>query len=76
MKPLNMTGMLWYDDDPQRSLKDKVLRAARHYRRKYKEEPDICFVHPSAITNERSVDGVRIRALSSVLRHHFWLGIE
>ena len=29
------TGMLWYDDDRQRTLEEKVRRAADYYRHKY-----------------------------------------
>ena len=40
-------GLLWFDDDPQRRLEEKVLRAAMHYERKYGQPPNLCFVHPS-----------------------------
>ena len=72
-------GLLWYDDDPQRSLRDKVGRAAKQYRKKFGALPDACYVHPSALAGNgkvRAVDRVRVRALPSVLRHHFWLGSE
>ena len=29
------TGLLWFDDDPQKRLEEKVQRAATHYERKY-----------------------------------------
>jgi hypothetical protein len=70
-------GLLWFDNDPRRDLKAKVLRAAAHYRQKHGEEADVCFVHPSMLEeNGASIDveGVHIAALPSVLRHHFWVG--
>jgi hypothetical protein len=69
-------GLLWYDDDPGRSLEDKVRRAAAHYERKYGHAPDLCFVHPGAFNGKaRKIGGVEIRPGRSVLPHHFWVGV-
>lgn len=68
-------GMLWFDDDPKRNLAQKVGRAAKHYRRKFGRAPNVCYVHPSLLNGgAQKVDGVRVAALPSVLRHHFWVG--
>ena len=72
-------GLLWYDDDPRRDLAEKIGRAARRYRQKFGTSPDVCYVHPSALNNNgkvQKVGKVRVAALPSVLRHHFWLGQE
>jgi hypothetical protein len=74
------TGLLWFDDEPSRSLEDKVLRAAAHYERKYGQAPDLCFVHPSAFDGNgrrpaKKAGEVEIRPGRSVLRDHFWLGV-
>lgn len=75
------TGMLWFDDDPQKELEDKVLQAAAHYERKYGQLPNLCFVHPSALNGNgkqrvKRVGEVEIRPARSVLIHHFWLGVS
>ena len=80
-------GLLWYDDDPGRDLAEKVGRAARRYRQKFGTAPDVCYVHPSALTSASSVEPsgngrvrkvgkVRVAPLPSMLRHHFWVGRE
>jgi hypothetical protein len=72
-------GLLWYDDDPRRDLAEKIGLAARRYRQKFGEPPDACYVHPSLLKGNggvKHVGGVRVTPLSSVLRHHFWLGRE
>nr|HID14985.1 hypothetical protein [Anaerolineae bacterium] len=72
-------GLLWYDDDPGCDLAEKIGRAARRYRQKFGTSPDVCYVHPSALSGNgqvRKVGGVRVAPLPSVLRHHFWLGRE
>jgi hypothetical protein len=83
-------GLLWYDDDPGRDLAEKIGRAAQRYRRKFGAPPNVCYVHPSAIssltsnggngeaasTSPRQVGGLHVASLPSVLQHHFWLGQE
>ena len=72
-------GLLWYDDDPQCDLAEKVSRAAKRYRHKFGMSPDVCYVHPSAVNasgEEQDINGVHVDSLMSVLRHHFWLGQE
>jgi hypothetical protein len=80
-------GLLWYDDNPGRELAEKVGRAARRYRQKFGVAPDVCYVHPSTLNGggaaasggngkSRRVSGVLVAPLSSVLRHHFWVGQE
>ncbi|HIP87005.1 MAG TPA: hypothetical protein EYH27_01020 [Anaerolineales bacterium] len=72
-------GMLWFDNDPRRDLKEKVLRAAAHYERKYGHKPNVCFVHPSMLQGNGSegtvkADGVEVRSGRAVLPDHFWIG--
>lgn len=85
-----MVGLLWFDDDPKRGLKQKVERAARRYREKFGRDPAVCFVHPSMLGQAPTDDGVSleiegkgpsVRALRVlprrfVPRHHFWLTEE
>jgi hypothetical protein len=69
-------GLLWYDDT-NRDLADKVGRAARRYKQKFGVDPNVCFVHPSALGDNGKVNkvgGVRIAPWPTVLRHHFWIG--
>jgi hypothetical protein len=73
--------MLWYDDDPKRSMEEKLARAVEYMRRKYGQTPELCFVHPSAITGLQgeqpavTVDGMKIKLVPQrrVLRNHFSL---
>ena len=70
------TGLLWYDGDPKRSLRDKVERAAEHYRSKLGVRPNTCFVNSSMMA-ERTMEhhGMRIVSAGDVLPGHFWLGV-
>lgn len=68
--------MLWFDNDPDRDLAQKVGRAATYYRRKYGRPANRCYVHPGSIEESTTVDGVEVAPLPSVLRHHLWVGVE
>lgn len=75
------TGLLWFDDDPRRQVEEKVMRAATYYERKYGQAPNLCFVHPSTLDGNGKqgrlrTNGVEVRSGRSILRDHFWLGIN
>lgn len=70
-------GMLWFDNDPKSDLASKVNRAAAYYRGKYGEEPTLCFVHPSMISDRKTRAGaISIRSSVTVLPHHLWIGVQ
>jgi len=71
-------GMLWFDDNPSVNIAEKVTKAASYYASKYGRKPNICFVHPGTLTKgiKDNVGGIEIKASRTVLRNHFWLGIQ
>ena len=70
-------GMLWFDNDPQRTFDEKVNRAAEHYRRKYGRAPEVCFVNPeSAKAAGEKATTMRVETSKTVLPNHFWLGVR
>ena len=70
-------GMLWYDDDKQRDLAQKVNRAAAYYARKYGAAPTECWVNASLLAGGQAitVGTIRVQGSSVVIRNHLWLGI-
>jgi len=70
-------GLLWFDDDPTRSLKEKVMRAAKRYQEKHGQRANLCYVHPAMIENgktEFKVGAVHVLPRHTVLPNHFWIG--
>lgn len=47
-----MRGLLWFDDDPRRSVGEKAAAAARRYVEKFGRLPNVCYVHPSMLGGE------------------------
>ena len=69
-------GMLWRDDHPQRSLEEKVLRAAAYYRDKYGRLPNMCFVNQASLADNIQVEQLTVCPTRMVLPQHFWIGVE
>jgi hypothetical protein len=69
-------GLLWFDDDPKRSVSDKIERAAARYLKKYGRSPDVCMVHPAHLTKAVYIDGISVLPAKNVLPYHFWLGVS
>ncbi len=75
------SGLLWFDNDPGRSLAVKVTDAARRYQEKFGVAPDTCYVNRTALTEPEtrlSDQGMALRVLpaANILAHHFWVGVE
>lgn len=70
-------GMLWFDDDPKRSLDEKIAKAAHYYFLKYKIIPTACMVHPKALPDgETQLSVIKVTSGNFVLPNHLWIGVE
>lgn len=71
-------GMMWFDNDPRKSLEVKVRQAAEYYRNKYGSIPNMCMVNPLSLANAgaQAADSIAIKPLRSVLPGHLWIGRE
>ena len=69
-------GMLWFDDDPQRLLSEKVRRAVEAFRTRYGRQATTCVVSPDLVDEGQPLTTgmVRVRANRSVVKGEFWLG--
>jgi len=69
-------GLLWFDDDPKRSLTQKIVAAATRYREKFGAIPNMCYVNPSTLGNgPKTVGIVQIRTAVNILPNHFFIGV-
>ncbi len=70
------TGMLWFDNSTQRSLRAKISLAAKRYQDKYGEPPNVCYVHGEDADQDAIQEGtLRIIRSRDILPHHYWLGV-
>jgi len=40
------TGMIWFDNDPQKNINEKINLAVQYYQKKFGNEPTVCFLNP------------------------------
>jgi hypothetical protein len=70
-------GMMWFDNDPKTELAAKINRAAEYYRSKYGRTPNLCMVHPKAMTENMPIAGnITVRPQQIILPGHLWIGLE
>jgi hypothetical protein len=56
---------------------NKVQKAAEYYRKKYGQDPNVCFVHPSMLAGQDAKAGsISVVTNSTVLPNHFWIGVH
>ena len=51
------TGMLWFDNTPNITLKTRIEKAAEYYRKKYHQQPNLCLIHPSMMGKDQAEAG-------------------
>jgi hypothetical protein len=78
------TGLLWFDDSPDREVWAKIEDAARRYRERFGIAPDTCYVNDTVLKGSEirsapqasHVTSLRLVPASSIRLHHFWIGID
>jgi len=70
-------GLLWFDNDPKRTLADKVNQAATRYHVKFGATPNTCYVNEKQFDGKtEAVGGVRLKSVNNIQPNHFFIGIE
>lgn len=70
-------GLLWFDNDPQRQMADKINRAATRYQIRFGRRPTTCYISSADFDGQTDeIGGIRLKPASDVRRHHFWIGEE
>ncbi len=69
-------GLVWYDNDPKKTLDVKMTEAAKRYQEKFGAEPTICYLNPAHIDAKRASFGkLRLVSAPKVRPNHLWLEI-
>ncbi len=70
-------GLLWFDNDPKRKLADKIGQAVTRYQVRFGHRPTTCYLSERDFDGKtEEVSGIRLRPVSHVRPHHFWIGVE
>ncbi len=70
-------GLVWYDNDPKKTLDVKMTEAVKRYEEKFGAEPTVCYVNPAQLDSKRGRSGkLRLVSAPQVLPNHLWLEID
>ena len=69
-------GMLWFDNDPQTTLEQKIQKAVDYYTTRFGTKPNTCLVHPSALGKPITLNGLTVKPYLPVMPGHLWIGME
>lgn len=68
-----LEGLLWYDTDAKRSVRQKIDDATRRFQERFGRPPNCCHVHP---TEAIAHDGLHIVSDQHIRPHHYWVGVD
>ena len=67
-------GMLWYDNEKQKEMQEKISGAIAFFQSKYGQIPQACYVHPEELKSEILLDEkVKIQTNERMIKNHIWL---
>ncbi|HSM25339.1 MAG TPA: hypothetical protein VK856_10785 [Anaerolineaceae bacterium] len=71
------TGMIWFDNDPQKNIYEKIQTAIRYYQIKFGGQPTICFLSPKLKDNLADTGfGIEVDYNLNLSPDHIWLGVR
>jgi hypothetical protein len=69
-------GLMWYDDDPRKSLETKIEQAAARYCEKFGREPTACYVSTASGAAGGRRGGLRVVPLRTLRANYLWIGVD
>ncbi len=69
-------GMLWFENDPKKSLSTIIKEGSDYFEKKYGRKPTGCNVHRERLVGEKDYDKKFIRPDKSILKNHYLIGVE
>jgi hypothetical protein len=71
------TGMIWFDNDPQKNINEKIRLAVQYYQNKFGSQPTLCFLHPGCRGKFLKVEsGIEIEFNLGLSPDHIWVGMR
>lgn len=70
------TGLLWYDNDKNKSMTQKVVDAKERYAQRFQRPANLAYVNSSDFPFVGIVDGIEILSKHTILPNHVWVGVK
>ena len=70
-------GMLWFDKEANLGVAERVGKAAEYYLKKYGKQPNICYVNPKMMEEEKlQLDQIIVKSNLTIQPNYFWIGVR
>lgn len=70
-------GLLWFDNNPERKLGEKIKQAADRYQAKFGRKPTVCYLNTTMFeSNQANINGIELKPAKNVRPHHLWIGVD
>ena len=70
-------GLLWFDNNPNKDLTEKVKQAAARYRARLKQQPTVCYICETECADKpQAVGKIVIKAAPYVRPNYLLIGVE
>jgi hypothetical protein len=67
-------GLLWYDNQKNVDLKERISSAVKYFENKYGYLPEICYINPITMGKEiEQNESIKVIPNDRVILNHFWL---
>lgn len=69
-------GMMWLDDAKNRTIEEKISRAAAYYQQKYGRKPDFCLINEGSFVEGLNLEQIDVRPAKHIRPAHFLIGCQ
>lgn len=70
-------GMLWFDDDIEFTLLERICMGCEYYEEKYGHAPDTVIIHPDTMEEGFAMQSVNLQTSPMVGREfYYWIGVD
>lgn len=69
-------GLLWFDDNKNRTLAQKVKDAAERHLEKFEQPATVCRLNATDANGDTAIGSIRLVVSPNVLPHHFLVGVD
>ena len=70
-------GLLWFDNNPNKDLTEKIKQAAARYRVRLKQQPTVCYISKTEWSNNpEAVGKIVVKTTDYVRPNYLLIGVE
>ncbi len=70
-------GLLWFDNNPNRALAEKVKQAAARYKDRLRKKPTVCYLNVDQFDGAiEEINGISLKPAANIQPDYLWIGVD